>query len=83
MGILDRVLRTGEGKRLRALQGLVPEIVPRTRRTVAEVIVAVSGSEEVLKETTALIWLSAAVSPTWQLTATFGISPDTIFCSKR
>ena len=26
MGVLDRVLRTGEGKRLRALQGLVPEI---------------------------------------------------------
>ena len=26
MGILDRVLRTGEGKRLRALQGLVPDI---------------------------------------------------------
>ena len=26
MGVLDRVLRTGEGKRLRALQGLVPDI---------------------------------------------------------
>ena len=26
MGILDRVLKTGEGKRLRALKGLVPEI---------------------------------------------------------
>ena len=26
MGLLDRVLRTGEGKRLRALQGLVPDI---------------------------------------------------------
>jgi len=26
MGILDRVLKTGEGKRLRALQGLVPDI---------------------------------------------------------
>ena len=26
MGVFDRVLRTGEGKKLRALQGLVPEI---------------------------------------------------------
>ena len=26
MGLLDRVLKTGEGKRLRALQGLVPDI---------------------------------------------------------
>src|SRR5262249_8993328 len=26
---------------------------------------------------------SAARSPTWQLTATFGIAPDTSFCSKR
>ena len=26
MGVLDRVLRTGEGKRLRALQSLVPDI---------------------------------------------------------
>ena len=26
MGILDRILRAGEGKKLKALQGIVPEI---------------------------------------------------------
>ena len=26
MGILDRILRAGEGKKLKALQGLVPDI---------------------------------------------------------
>ena len=26
MGILDRILRAGEGKKLKALEGLVPEI---------------------------------------------------------
>ena len=30
MGILDRILRAGEGKKLKALEGLVPDINARS-----------------------------------------------------
>src|SRR6185369_328331 len=46
------------------VNGLVPEEVPRPSRKVAEVIVAVSGIEEVSKETRLLYCSSALVSPT-------------------
>src|SRR5687768_16309299 len=35
MGILDRILRAGEGKKLKALQGLVPDINARAAETEA------------------------------------------------
>src|SRR3712207_3683987 len=45
------------------LKGLVPEIVPRTRRRVAAVMVAPSGIDEVSKETMFLYCSSTLVSP--------------------
>ena len=33
MGIFDKLLRTGEGKKLKALAGLVPDIAPSNRRS--------------------------------------------------
>ncbi len=45
-------------------EGVVPETVPRFSRRVAEVMVAVSGMEEVSKETTLLYWVSSEKSPT-------------------
>ncbi len=45
-------------------KGLVPEMVPRLIRRVAAVMVAVSGIEEVSKETSALYWVSSEKSPT-------------------
>jgi preprotein translocase subunit SecA len=35
MGILDRILRAGEGKKLKALQGLVPDINARSAEMAA------------------------------------------------
>ena len=35
MGILDRILRAGEGKKLKALEGLVPDINARSAEMVA------------------------------------------------
>src|SRR6185436_5743456 len=45
------------------VKGLVPESVPRRRRRVAERIVALSGIDEVSKETTDLYWRSWLLSP--------------------
>src|SRR5579872_1974386 len=46
------------------VKGLVPEIVPRRRRRVAERTVAPSGIPEVSKETMVLYWRLLASSPT-------------------
>ena len=43
MGILDRVLRAGDGKRVKALQGLVPDINARAAEYAALSDVALQG----------------------------------------